>query len=295
MKKEMVLTDTDRQKWYKLLLTYYQKKGLQEEEAKEKIEKVFKEVQEGWDRAPYSLAVRIKMKTGYQWKSYSNLHPRKKNEAITEEIPENPDDEDFTDTYFFNSMTKGEKKWWVERNNIYSRDFDFNNSADKPLIQQLLVEELIQRRLFKKQIMYPNNDYSKRMTENLKRITELQTKLGITREQRAGIINKIDGNVAEIALTLDEKMAKMPDELKKMYEQEAKLQFLKDQNPPNNILPPLEKMKAMLQINGKGTNVIEEAQTEIIAEEIAKTINENHIKTQENKLSNLPDGIDLST
>lgn len=294
MSKLMIMSDKDKQKWYKLLLDYYIKKGLTEDKAMEKIDKIFDEVQVGWERAPYSLATRIKMKTGYQWKSHSNLQPRKKlDENEKESIEEDKDENEFTDQYFFNSMTKGERKWWEEREKIYFRDFDFNNSSDKPLVQQLLVEELLQRRLFKKQIAYPKNDYGKRMTENLKRITELQTKLGITREQRAGIINKIDGNVAEIALELEEKFKKMPEELKAMYEQEAKLQFQKDQKPPNNVLPPIEKMKAMLQLNGKNPEVIEEAQTKKIAEEIALSLNDKKEVPKKTE-KELPDGIDLS-
>ena len=178
---------------------------------------------------------------------------------------------------------------------IYSRDFDFNDSSDKPLLDQLLVEELMQRRLFRKSLKYPDQNYDKKLNDSVKRVTDIQTKLGITREQRAGILNKIDGNVAQLAISLDEKLEKMPAEMKRQYEEEVKYQAMRDQRPPVNILPPRDKLEALLNVGGTMTGNLTGEKISEVTEEVTKEVGEILEEEAETKKQELPGGIDVGS
>lgn len=288
MGKSIVLTQEDIERWTPVLTTHYRNRGLSEDEIQKTIQSVLAECQTGWNRAPRDLDTRVKMKSGFQWKSFENLRPRKK-----EEEPEVDLEED-VDFDFFSTMNEKERTWWDQRLSEYKKDFDFNASSDKPLIEQLLAEELIQRRVVNKQLKFRDRDYSKQLNDGLKRVTELQIKLGITREQRAGVLNKIDGNVAQIAVELDEKLAKMPEELRKQYEEEMKYASMKAQRPPINILPPIERVEALLggghEINANVTS----AKMSEISEAVGKEISDKRQEIPKPPFVELPEGVDVS-
>jgi len=280
--KSIIMTDNDRERWHDVLMEYYRKKGTDEEDAQKEINKVFAQSQAGWNRAPNDIDTRIKMKSGFQWKSHNNLKPRQKQieESATSQ---SVDDDDNID--LISSLSASEKEWWISRKDIYTRDFEFNDSSDSPLLDQLLLEELMQKRLFKMQVRYKDRNFSKQLTESLKRVTELQTKLGITREQRAGIMNKIDGNVAHLALSLQEKLLAMPETMKAQYDEELKYQTLKDQRPPINILPPLEKVEALLNVDGKVSANLDSSKISEISEEVKKIADK---RKRDNEKKNKP-------
>ena len=284
----ILMTKEDQERWIGPLTEYYRGSGIPEEKIKGTIEEIFAAAQVGWARAPRDLDTRIKVKSGFQCKSHANLKPRRK---VVPEIEVQDQEEVNQDDSLFDTMTKTEKDWWGIRISEYSLDFDFNSSSDKPLIEQLLVEELVQKRLFKLQIRYPDKDYSKRMNDGLKRIGDVQTKLGITREQRAGILNKIDGNVAKIASELDEKLKLMPEKMLADYKEELYYNHLKSQRPPVNILPPIEKVEAMLNIDGKISANFSGDKISEITEAMGKEIAE---KKELPPKKELPDGVDVS-
>jgi hypothetical protein len=286
-KKTIIMQEEDKQRWDGVLKEYYRNKEVAECNIRETIDQIYAECQLGWERAPRDLDTRIKMKSGFQWKSHENLKPNKnKNNFIAE------DEEDLYNGSISDTMTKKEKEWWEDRESTYRKDFDFNESSDKPLMEQMLVEELIQRRLFRKQLRYPDRDYSKQMSDSLKRVTEIQTKLGITREQRVGILDKIDGNVALISSELDKKLDSMPENIKKEYEKEVYYQSLKDQRPPINILPSITKVEALLNVKGKTTINLDSSQISKITEEVTKEISE--VKKAPPPKKELPDGVNVS-
>jgi len=287
-----MMTDEDRDKWYPVLADYYRQKGEAEDRIPDIVNTVLAEAQAGWKRAPRDLDTRIKMKSGYQWKSHANLKPKKK-EEIEENIKSNKEEDiSFEIT---SSMTKKERDWFELRLKDYVTDFDFNNSSDKPLLEQLLVEELIQRRLFGLQLKYIDRDYSKKMSESLKRVSDIQTKLGITREQRAGALDNIDGNVAQISVDLNEKLKKMPEKIRREEEEELYYSNLKKQRPIVNILPAPEKLEAMLRIDGKTTANLDSEHISIITEQVAKEITEvNESNKEKPPLKELAEGIDVS-
>lgn len=284
----ILMDKKDQERWIPILQEYYLQKGLDERKIQETIDLILKEAQIGWPRAPKDIDTRIKIKSGYQWKSHGNLKPNLN--SVYTEIKEEEPEENFSDDYLVKSLSNNEKDWWRLRRTEYMRDFEFNSSSDKILLEQLLAEEVIQRRTLIDQLGSRNRDFSKQLNDILKRITDLQTKLGITREQRAGILDSIDGNVAQLALSLDKKLEAMPEELRKQYEQELYYINLKQQKPPINILPPIEKIEALLQVGGSiSTNIGSERIaeiTEVVSKEVADA--------KEVKKVELADGVDVS-
>jgi len=292
MSSVIIMTDQDRERWEESLVEYFRAAGVPDSEIKPKIDKAFAECQAGWNRAPRDLDTRIKVKTGFQWKSHANLQPKQKEMPEVSAVEE--DEDDTVEGQIFKYLSKYEKNWWEDRMKIYTKDFEFNKSSDEPLLHQLLVEELIQQRLQKKSLKKNSTVDNKALNDSLKRITELQQKLGITREQRAGVMNKIDGNVAQLAMQLDEKLELMPERMKKDYEEELYFTNLKSQRPPINMLPPIEKIEALLQIDGKVSGNIDSERISEISEEVAKEITEQRETEKEPKIKELPDGIDVS-
>lgn len=282
------MTDRQVEEWTKILSEYYiDTKQYSKIKAEETISQILAECQLGWNRAPRDIDTRIKMKSGYQWKSHSNLNVNKSNPE--EEVEEEVSVKNWEGS-FFEAMGKKERDWWEDRKNTYETDFEFNQSSDKPLVEQLLFEELLQRRLLKLALAYPNNDYSKKITDSLKRVGEIQTKLGITREQRAGIMNKIDGNVAQIAVDLDKKLENLPQIEKEQYEEELRYNNLKKQRPPVNMLPPIEKVEALLGMDAKGKVDLNNVEISEITETVAKEISEINESKKEKK----PKKVELS-
>jgi hypothetical protein len=294
---QIEMTEEDRQRWFLPLKEYFISKGLSPEDAEKEIEKSFLECSEGWERAPRDLDTRIKMKTGFHWKSHSNLRPRQKktDEEILEETPQE-DKDDISENYIDSYVKPHEKIWIEERRRVYYSEFDFNPSSDKPLVDQLLVEELIQRRIFKNQLQGTLKNLDSRvLTESLKRMSDIQTKLGITREQRAGILNNIDGNVAQLSVSLDQKLITMTEEEKKNEEEEVQFIAKKRQRPPENILPPVSKIEALLHVGDKGISAqINPDKFAAITEEIAKEIKEIREKSEKPPLIELSEGLDVS-
>jgi len=242
----ILMNQDDRDKYTYALTKYYADKGKSTAEASEIIATIFAECQMGWKRCPKDLDTRIKIKSGFQWKSHENLKPRqKKVPSLSVEVVE--ENEDSSKNYIFKYLTNAEKECWIAREESYFKEFEFNNSSDRPLLMQLLFEEIFQRRIFIHQLQNKDADLSKQMTASVQRLTELQEKLGITREQRAGILDNIDGNIANIAVDLEEKL-KHIEEVEKSYDVEELLYAnLKAQRPPNNVLPPRDKIEAILK------------------------------------------------
>ncbi len=272
MVKKIIMTPKDREKYYSPLFKYFiESKELTEEEAKDKIEEVFLESQQGWVNAPISLDTRIRIKSGFQWKSHENLKPKIK--TVPDKflkVKEEDEETEIGEGFIFRYLRKYEKNWWKGREKIYRSEFDFNESSDIPLLNQLLFEELLQRRLFKNQLQNPSRDYNIQLSKSLERLSQLQIKLGITREQRADIIDKMDGNIATLSISLDEKLKNIKD-IENINESEELLYSnLKAQKPPYNILPPEDKVEAMVK-SGEGIVYSTDAPEEKTkVEEVAK-------------------------
>lgn len=251
------LTEEQKNKWTEILTDYYKNLGkLTEDEIKDKISQVLTDCVTGWPNAPNTLESRISLKTGYKSKLLSNLSARKTFVKKKEEEAKLVETLQTGSKKFSNldeALTDEEKKWWGQRLNEYRGEFEFNVSSDMVLLNQLLVEELLQRRIFFQQLKRNEAlglEASRVLTESNKRIQDLQTKLGITRDQRVGILNQIDGNVANISVKLEEKLKEYGESFTKEVEDEIYYKTLQQQRPPNNILPSTEQIEAILSGSG---------------------------------------------
>lgn len=260
MGKPITIVEADektKKLWNTTLFTYYRERGdIEESQIQELIDRKIKESEAGWEGAPRTFRNRIMRKTGYgiEAASMTKARKRKKEKALPrkDKLKRAKDDVEFYD--LGNGLKLKERKWWVGRQAAYREDFEFNDSSDYILLQQLLVEELTQKRLAIKQIEEEDNiSYSKLITESLKRLHDLQTKLGITREQRADELDALDGNVAVLSVALDAKLSEI-DKIEDEYErEERKYTTLHNQRDAVNILPPQEKIAAILGIHDDGS------------------------------------------
>ena len=237
--KEIILSDKDRQSVVSILLSFYtQSKGLDDVSAKELIEKNIQESEAGWPRAPKDIFLRLEKKSGYKFtqdkEPIEKSQKKKSNKVVFKTIRAILDPE--------------EAEWWDNRLKMYIDEFEFNKSSDTALLEQVVVEELIQKRLAIQQLTQTHVDSmaSKTQSESTKRLLDMQEKLGITRKQREDSISNIDGNIASAALALDEKLAEIEIECKKQREEEDEMQAIKDSEPPVNVLPTEEKLLTMI-------------------------------------------------
>lgn len=248
------LSDRQQQEWYDVLAEFFLSKGVPKEDISEKIKEILNQAQEGWPRAPKDIATRIKMKSGYQWKSHSNL--RANPDTLPSVIEDNNNRVNtMRDLYQWEkSLKSSEQIWWRKRESQYRSEFEFNKSSDEPLLFQLLVEELTQQRLAAIILKDPKmaDAYSKLMTDSNRRMQDLQTKLGITREQRADILDDAEGDIASLSIDFDEKVKRAKLQIKEWAKEEEKFKFIKDQAGPINPLPPFRKIEALLGMDPEG-------------------------------------------
>lgn len=281
------LDDEERSEWVKKLSEYYAtffpEKFKTDKSKIDHIHKCIRESEAGWNRAPRDFPTRILKKTGYGKKNgvvkvnFSNTCENKKK---------------IKDEFEYDSvMTVTEMAWWRERKKAYEEDFEFNTSSDNALIEKLLVEEMVSRRLSILQLANPQDlNISRLANEAQKRVNDIQTKLGITREQRADEISSKSGDISTFALLLDEKKKNIAKIQAEEIAEEKKYQEIKNRKPPVNILPPMEKVIATLGIESDGniraitdeldvTKDLEAMHKEVMEDNGAK-ITEHEIKTE---------------
>ena len=101
-----------------------------------------------------------------------------------------------------------EKKFWFKRELQYRREFDFNDSSDRILLEEAIYIEVLLRRVRIAKITGENLDKVKGLKEDdlIDNHRKVLDKLGILRVQRIQFDSNIEGNVGEIALLLDEKI-----------------------------------------------------------------------------------------
>lgn len=278
------MSEKSYQEWYDILIEFFTSKGSNKEESISKTKEILKEVQDGWPHAPKDVETRIKMKSGYKWKSHNNLvsNPDYLPNVIRKEEKKN---ETVRDMYQWESnVSESELAWWKNREAEYEKEFEFNNSSDRPLLYQLLVEELTQKRLGAMMLKNPKSadNYSKLMTESLKRLQDTQTKLGITREQRADAIDNKTGDVSSLSVDLDEKIRRAKLKVDEWDKEAAKFKFKKSQTEPINPLPPISKIEALLGLDKEG-NIGKKLYTADMADmaEEAATIHDETLETEE--------------
>ena len=92
---------------------------------------------------------------------------------------------------------------------LYNKDFDFNQSSDQVLLNQVVVQELLLRRLEKKRLS-KSVDVEAKDETIVKDLGEQYRKnlsdLGVSRKQRVEFDQSIEGNVAQLSSNVEQKM-----------------------------------------------------------------------------------------
>ena len=225
------------------LFTFYKESNF-DGDIPEKVDWVIEEATKGWPRASKSFLSRVKQKVGgkaiRRWermRSELNRANQLKQDGYSQEdiVAElakerelregknNLDiqfdlDEDIENTVvygdtLFDYLSREEKKFWKKRDKEYREEFDFNNSSDAILLEEVIYNEILLRRLRVAKITGEGLDNTKGLHEKdlIENIRTSSEKLGILRDQRIKLNQNIEGNVSEIALMLDEKLKKISD------------------------------------------------------------------------------------
>lgn len=181
----------------------------------------------GWYRSPKSFEDRIRAKIGRNSvlfrnnidenrisPDYDGSDSKSKTSYITDQIN--------------SKLTFTERKFLQDREKEYRQDYEFNNSSDLILLNEILVDELVLNRLQKERIL--SNDHSRletRIEKVQKRITDKMDKLGILRSQRADRDFGADGNISQLSTLVEEKINQI-SKLKDARERKKKMNDLKN-------------------------------------------------------------------
>lgn len=87
----------------------------------------------------------------------------------------------------FNRLTDLEKEYYVTRMKDFKRDFEFNNSSDWGLLNRIIIEEIVQGRLYGYQLDSPEKNYSEQISQCARRHKEALESLGASRKERLKI------------------------------------------------------------------------------------------------------------
>jgi hypothetical protein len=97
-------------------------------------------------------------------------------------------------------LNEEEQEWYMQRREDYLKDYDINQSADEARLHTVLMEEVIQYRLWKRQSENPSMDIDRPLTESDRRHRVALEDLGALRKQRLKQDDKISAiNIATLA------------------------------------------------------------------------------------------------
>lgn len=199
----------------------------------------------GWPTAPSDFTARCLLLFGVNkdWVPIATGHPS------TEFLPTGSD---IIDTSYDKEMLAGlslrERKIFKQRVESYKKEFDLNDSSDYAMILQVVADEVIQRRyirdILQEEKVTKGADISKLMDALNKRLSGNLEVLGITRSKRKELQEEKDGNVAQIADALEEKLrniAKINRE--HMAEEEMYMKMKMGRSGPVNVIPSMQELK----------------------------------------------------
>lgn len=199
-----------------------------------KIDEVIEKCKVGWVCASKtSFIKRVQWYTKWNSTSIRNRFDYQPNYAAIEQIKtqeaikkKSQLSSDVCSTILRGMLTSSEKKFWLEKEEQYRSEFEFNTSSDSALLMQLLLEELTLFRYASRRIQNPDdNSIEDLITESNKRLINAQKALGVTREQRENATNEADGNIAQLSLIVDEKLSRIEKiKEKDRLEEEAMMQ-----------------------------------------------------------------------
>lgn len=147
-------------------------------------------------KSPYGKIKLPSRLSGDSTNAKSNQYP---------DLIENPFKGEFLE--FFNA---DEKEFYDKRKEAYIEDFDFNLSSDGIMLESLLADEMLLRRLQTQVLVGSSKSGVQKEIESLqKRILESQKSLGVTRAQRVNDNRGEKGTVASLAENIDAKIVEI--------------------------------------------------------------------------------------
>ena len=207
------------------LYKYYREIGYKEN-IQDKVNEILEAASKGWEHAPRSFFVRVKTKIGqFQISRFEKMKEevhKLRNEGYEDEeiakiikrrktkkdVPSLNIEKPVFGSSFFDYLHGDEKLYWIQREKDYRREFDFNESSDKILLEQLLFNETMLFRIRKTLLTGEGKEEIKNLKESslLEEHKKISEKLGLLRIQRIQNDINIEGNVGEITLALEEKL-----------------------------------------------------------------------------------------
>lgn len=187
-----------------------------------KVDSIIETCLYGWYRCPSDFDKRIKSKIGTNskfLKGVSNLTDE------TVKLGNNSQSRNNILDFIDIELSREERKFLKEREQEYRRDYEFNNSSDLILLNEVLIDELILNRLQKERIV--NKDFNvieARIEKVQKRVLAKMEKLGILRSQRIEHDNNVEGNVSQLSVMVEKKL----DEIRKLKNKEFRTSKLKE-------------------------------------------------------------------
>jgi len=171
-----------------------------------KIEQVINKSKWGWPNAPGIFSRRIEILLGVASKAYVKEKRRELKQQQEEEKNRKIHSSYLGDHLQLNPE---EYQYMKERFKFYIKDFDFNKSSDQVLLNQIIVQELLLRRLEVKrltksvEVEQDNEIIVKELGEQYRKNL---SDLGVSRKQRVELDQAIDGNVAQLSSMVEQKI-----------------------------------------------------------------------------------------
>lgn len=105
-------------------------------------------------------------------------------------------------------LNTDEQEFWRQREIDYRKEFDFNDSSDKVLLDEVIYNEVLLRRIKIVNLTGNNKESIKGLREPdlLQNHQRLLEKLGVLRVQRIELNQDVEGNVSELTLLLENKL-----------------------------------------------------------------------------------------
>ncbi len=230
-----------------------------------KVGQIIRDALRGWDHAPVEFKERVKKKIGYNRVNkyekglpddHSHLFakipvkgdgrhkpdtPTKIYQKETLKVLEEVDPLELISPAFLSSE---EMVFVNKRKSLYNKEFDFNESSDQILLQQILIDELIIRRINLAKLKGEEQSQSN-IDKIMDRFRKNLEKLGVLRVQRLELNTDIEGNVGQLSIELDKKL----DRIRKLRDKtlrETLLNKLKDRLVYSNkteILQMIEEIE----------------------------------------------------
>ena len=193
-----------------------------------KVGKILSVCLEGWERAPDSFLERVKMKLGRKRVSYyekgnfgklpdelgknnNRLIPKKEEigKKLQKETLSQIEQADTLELISPAFLSSEELKYVDDRKSTYNKEFEFNESSDQVLLQQILIDELIIRRINLARLQGSDDISQSDIDKIMDRFRKNLEKLGVLRVQRLELNSDIQGNVGQLSMELEKKLERI--------------------------------------------------------------------------------------